>query len=36
MAEARGFANDSTQLQHLLPNKPILQILEIPLHPLLG
>jgi hypothetical protein len=30
MAEARGFANDSTQLQHLLPTKPILQILEIP------
>jgi hypothetical protein len=36
MAEARGFANDSTQLRHLLLIKSILQILEIPLHPLLG
>jgi hypothetical protein len=30
MAEARGFANDSTQLRHLLLIKSILQILEIP------
>jgi hypothetical protein len=35
-AEAHGSAKDSTQLQHLLRIKPILQMLEIPLQLLPG